>query len=314
MATEKSSQIERMFEIIKQLSMNEQPTIEALAQQFGCSTRTIRRDVKELSFYNDTSIDKKSGKITTPEGQDLNTSKLLDDELLITELAFSAIKGMSKEVQEKINSIRKKVAHPTFFSPYLVKAELFQEINVDRDLLNKIEDAIQCKNIATVIGQEQHSKVEPYRVVAFDGIWYLFAKDLQDQKIKTYLLSQMKNFRASLETYDVTKEQISTILDGMHSAWYEDGNSFTVTIKVHQEIAHFFKLKKHLSTQKIIKENSDGSLIITFQVSTDEDVDNLIKAWLPHIEILRPERLRKKLIIEITSYLNLIKTADFALK
>jgi len=67
------------------------------------------------------------------------------------------------------------------------------------------------------------------------------------------------------------------------------------------------KLKKHLSSQKILKENSDDSLIVSFSVSSDEDVDNLIKSWLPHIEVMKPERFRKKLISELELYVKELK-------
>jgi len=60
------------------------------------------------------------------------------------------------------------------------------------------------------------------------------------------------------------------------------------------EIVHYFKLKNFLSSQEILEEYDDGSIIVKFDVTSDEDVDNLIKSWLPHIEILEPERLRKK--------------------
>ena len=52
------------------------------------------------------------------------------------------------------------------------------------------------------------------------------------------------------------------------------------------------------------KENDDGSLIVTLAVSSDEDIDNLIKAWLPHIEVIKPERFKKRLILELEEYVN----------
>ena len=307
--------MERMFEIIKILGNDERPTIDSLAQDYECSTRTIRRDIKEIAYFNGASIDKKTGQILLLEGSGTSTTKLMDDELLITELAFSAIKnvGVRKNIQHKINAIRQKISYPKVFSPYLIKAELFEEINVDRELLNKIEDSIKCKNVATVIGKEASSKIEPYKVVAFDGIWYLFAKDLGDKKIKTYMLSQILNFRASLETYDVSTKEIHQMLDGVHSAWFEDGNSFEVTVKVKPEIAYLFKLKKHLSSQKTKKELKDGSLVLSFQVSTDEDIDNLIKAWLPHIEVIKPNRFRKKLLNELEGYVASLKQVDISI-
>jgi len=62
-------------------------------------------------------------------------------------------------------------------------------------------------------------------------------------------------------------------------------------------------LKKHLVSQKIVEQNSDGTLIVSFEVSSDEDVDNLIKAWIPHMKIRKPLRLKEKIKQDISLYL-----------
>ncbi|MFW2525413.1 hypothetical protein ACN5O8_06770 [Aliarcobacter butzleri] len=39
----------------------------------------------------------------------------------------------------------------------------------------------------------------------------------------------------------------------------------------------------------------------------DEDIDNIIKSWLPHIEIIEPLRFRDKLKNELKEYLTNIE-------
>lgn len=179
---------------------------------------------------------------------------------------------------------------------------------MDSELLNKIEDAIIKRNVSYIKSNSIVSKVEPYKVVSFDGFWYLFAKDAKDEKIKTYMISFIEEFRGTKEVYE--KKDIEKLLKNVHTAWFEYGNSFEVTVKVGSEIAHFFKLKNHLSSQKLIKEHNDGSIVVSFEVSHDEDVDNLIKSWLPHIEVIKPQRFRKKLINELENYINKLKVID----
>ena len=87
---------------------------------------------------------------------------------------------------------------------------------------------------------------------------------------------------------------LTFLTDGKGNYWFDDGGDFNVIVRVMPEIAHNFKLKDFLSSQEILEEYDDGSIIVKFDVTSDEDVDNLIKSWLPHIEILEPERLRKK--------------------
>ena len=297
----------RLLLMLQKLSHEGEATVRELADEYGCSEKTIERDIKRLHFFP---IEYEKGVVRISEGYDLDRSGLENSELLFAELAFSSIEGLNEESTKRIHSIRAKLSHPLFFTPYQIKAEGYESIDMDSQLLNKIEDAILKKNIATITSNDNTSKIEPYKVVSFDGIWYLFAKDLTDNKIKTFLIAQIQEFRAELDRHEHDVESINKMLDNVHTAWFEDGNSFSVTVKIKSEIAHYFKLKKHLPSQKTIKEKSDGTLIISFDVSSDEDVDNLIKAWMPHIEVLKPERFRRRLISELESYLDALKSIE----
>lgn len=302
---------QRILKILEILSYGENPTLKELAEQFKVDVRTIRRDITQrLSFFP---VSISNGVVYMAEGFSFPRSGLKENELLTAELAFSAIHGMNENIDEQLRTIRAKLSYPLLVSPYHVKAELFEKINLDRSILNKIEDAIIKKNVSKITSNEMITVVEPYKVVAFDGIWYLFAKDLGDGKIKTYLISHIRQFRASLEVYESDQAMILRMLNNVHTAWFEDGNSFEVMIKVMPEVAHYFKIKQHLSSQVIKKEHKDGALTITFQISTDEDVDNLIKAWLPHIEVLKPERFRKRLLNELKHYVTMLQKPELGI-
>jgi len=294
----------RVLQMLQILSERGSARVVDLAEEFNVDKRTIYRDLDRLHFFP---IELKRGVIHIMEGFNLQNSKLADDELLIAELAFNSIGNIDENVSKKLHSIRSKLSNPLFFNPYDIKEESFESINMDSDLLNKIEDAIHKCNLSKLTSNDITSVIEPYKVVAFDGIWYLLAKDTLDKKVKTYLISTIQEFRASLKTFSSEHIDVDKILENVHTAWFEDGNSFKVKVKIKKEIAHIFKLKKHLSSQELVKENSDGSLIVNFSVSCDEDVDNLIKAWLPHIEVLQPARFRKKLIGELEDYIKELK-------
>jgi len=307
--TEKMFQ--RILKILDKLSVGERPKLKELAAEFEVDVRTIRRDITErLSFFP---LGIENGVVIMADGFVFPRSGLKDEELLTTELAFSAICGMSDAIDKQLQTIRAKISYPLYATPYYVKAEQFEKINIEKSLLNKIEDAITKQNISKVTSNDITSVVEPYKIVAFDGLWYLFAKDLSDGKIKTYLLAQVTEFRASLKVYSSDQKAILKMLNNVHSAWFEDGNSFEVIIKVMPEIAHVFKLKKFLSSQEIIKEQKDSTLVVKFTISTDEDIDNLIKAWLPHIEVIKPDRLRKQIQKELEIYMILLRNNNLVI-
>ena len=278
--------------------------IDELAEEYNVSDRTIRRDVERMHFFP---IELRKNVVYLDGDYDITALSFEKEELLIAELALNGIHGIDEKTDKMLHAIRAKLTNPLFFNPYNIKKEGFQEINMDSELLNKIEDAISKRNTSKVTSNEITSTILPYKVTAFDGIWYLLARDTEDEKIKTYLISNIIEFRASTHVFSNRYTDIDTLLENVHTAWFEDGNNFAVKVRVKAEIAHYFKLKKHLTSQEILKENKDGSLIISFTVSTDEDVDNLIKAWLPHIEVISPSHFRKRLITELENYLKDLK-------
>ena len=292
----------RSMLLLQELSEHGTKKVSELAEMFGVSKRTIYRDIERLHFFP-IELEKGEGIVRIAEGFTLENPKIQNTELVVAELALNSLQGMDEQINKHLNSLRAKILNPLFFSPYNIKSELFETIDMDSELLNKIEDAIIKRNIAQVRSNEYTSIVHPYKVVAFDGIWYLLAKDTADDKIKTYLISKIQEFRATTQVFSDGYVDVDKLLSNVHSAWFVDGNSFEVQVKVSAEIAHFFELKKHLASQKIIKKNDDGSLLLSFEVSHDEDVDNLIKAWLPHIEIIAPKRMREKLKSELQAYL-----------
>lgn len=201
------------------------------------------------------------------------------------------------------NTLFKKLISTNFTNPYYIKQDDFEDIDIDSRNIEILEDAIKLQNkvsIGCLVGEKE---VEPYKITAYDGIWYLFGKDKDDNKIKTFMIRNLSDVKLLNKKYKTSQKQIEKILKNTHSAWYEDGQTFKVTIKVDKKISTYFKQKEFLQSQVIEDELKNGSLIVSFQVSHDEDIDNMIKSWLPHIEVLEPLRFRNKIKKELKEYL-----------
>ena len=296
----------RLILILQKLSDDERPTVKELAEEFGVGVRTIQRDLYERLAYFP--IEKKSEeKLCFIDGFSLGKSALQKDEMLLVYLALSQVKGVSKKFEEKIDDVFAKLFLPTFQTPYYIKSQSFQKIDPDKKLIKEIGTCIEERYIATIkLHSNKEFVVEPYKIVSFSGIWYLFAKEQSSEKIRSFLLSTIKTITPTSSKYKLTKN-IDEILENVHSAWFDDGSSFSVTAYVAKEAAYFFKLKQVLPTQEILKQNSDGSIIVTFEVSHYEDIDNIIKAWLPHIEVIHPKEYKEQIEAELQHYLENLK-------
>ncbi len=298
--------LSRLIMILHKLDQNERPTQQELADEFNVSLRTIQRDINRLHYF---SIEKNSdGTLQFVKGFSLKRTSFEEDEMMLMYLSLSMVTDVNSEFNKSANSLISKLLLPNVSSPYLVKQDPFEPIDMDSKLMNEIENAIEQQRISTLKLKRDVVEVEPYKVVSFDEIWYLFAKEVKSQKVKTYFISDIKAIETSQRVYKL-EHNIDETLENIHAACFEDGVAYDVTIKVLEPIAHYFKRKKHLASQEILEEREDGSLIIRFVVSHDEEVDNIIKSWLPHIEVLTPERFRKQILEELEEYVTLLKSS-----
>lgn len=297
----------RLILILQKLSDNQLPTRKDLMEEFNVSAKTIQRDLNERLCYFP--IEENSLKqLRFIDGFSLNKTTLKNEEMLFIYLSLSQIKDINKNFAKTTHNIFSKLLTPRYSSPYYIKSNPFEEIDMDSKLLNDIEKAIELNNTLYLKLKNREFNIEPYKVVSFDGIWYLFGRDLDDEKIKTVFIHEIVDMKILKEKYK-TDKPIDEILNNVHSAWFDDGNQMEVEIKVSSKVAFNFKLKNLLPSQEIIKEYEDGSLFIKFTVTTEEDVDNIIKAWIPDIELISPQYYRKNFVKELEEYIQIYKNS-----
>lgn len=295
----------RLIGILTKLSDNECPTTKVLAQEYGVTVRTIQNDINRLISSFPITKDSEGRFIFEP-GYSLRQTSLNSEELIFLTLALDQFTDVD-DVDRVKDRIYKKIVSRQLESPFFIRYEHLEDLEVDSPLIASLENYIRSREIVQIDFTNKSTRLELYKIAAFWGFWYLFAKDLDEGKIKTFKLSKIKKITPLGKYHKTSPEKIKAILDKAHSAFYDDGSSFTVLVKVQKEVAEFFKAREFIQSQKIEEELADGSLHVSFEVSHDEDVDNLIKAWLPHVEILEPKRFRDKLINELEIYLKRMK-------
>lgn len=291
----------RFVGILTKLSDDTRPTTQELAEEYLVTARTIQNDLRRLGTMYFPITKDKEGRHMFEQGFSLNKTVLSKDEMIFLSLAleqFNDVDDIDK-IQERIYC---KLFQQQVVNPYFIKYEQLEDIDIDSPLISELEKLIELSEITTIEFSERTTSLELYKIAAFEGFWYLFAKDLSDNKTKVFKLSAIRKLIPTGKYHKTPHSKIEQILDKVHSAFFEDGNSFTVRIKVDEPVAKYFKARDFLQTQIIEREAKDGSLIVSFEISHDEDVDNLIKSWLPHVEVLEPLRFRQKICDELKSY------------
>jgi predicted DNA-binding transcriptional regulator YafY len=216
---------------------------------------------------------------------------------------MSQVKDLSSIFETKIDHIFTKLLNPNFSSTYFMKQKSIEKINTKSKLYKDIESTIKNNYFAKLKAKNIEVEIKPYKIVSIDGIWYLLARDMDDGRVKTYIISDIMKYTNTYKSF-ILETNIDEVLSNVHSGWFEDGNTFEVVVKVSYKIAKYFKARKLLPTQEIINEEKDGSLLISYQVSHHEDIDNVIKSWLPDIQIISPKDYKVEFENELKEYIS----------
>ena len=295
--------LNRLVMIITKLSNNERYTTKEFATEFGVSDRTIQNDIYKR-LYQAYPIEKDSnGKFKFVDGFSLDKSMLNNREMILLSLSLNSY-TLNNSFKNTSKSILQKLLFPTFFNPYYMKQNNIESIDFNNPIIKDIEYSIKYKYMATILYKNDNIIIEPYKITSFDGFWYLFAKDCKTNTTKTFILSDITKITIDKSKhFKINDNQIEELLSHIDSPWYIENKSFQVVIEVLPPIAQYFKKKSFLYSQKIIKEFDNGTLHIEFYITHDEDIDNLIKSWLPHIKVISPLRFKNKIHNELKQYL-----------
>ncbi|WP_418640436.1 helix-turn-helix transcriptional regulator [Sulfurimonas sp. ST-27] len=296
----------RLVGILTKLSNEEMPTSKELADEYNVSMRTIQKDIKERLHYYPIVKDNEH-RFRFEYGYSLKRTTLTNDEMVFLNLALTQFENVD-DIDKIKNSIYKKIINKNFYSPYFIKQADLEDLDIESPFISELEQIIEDKKIVYITFTNQKKELELYKIAAFDGFWYILAKDIEEQKVKVFRLSDIKHIKKTEKYHHTSNKYIEEVLGRVHSAFFEDGNSFEVEVKVYKEIAIYFKNREFLESQEILDTYEDGSLRVKFCVSHDEDIDNIIKSWLPHIEVLKPKRYKDKLLNELQNYIKNLKT------
>ncbi len=288
-----------------------------LAEHLGCDARTIQNYYDLLSnedmstnFIQDVRmIRKKKGFYTLEDHRvDLEDVALERDKKVFIKLALDNLENLT-DLSKHYDEIESELKLNKIKTPYYIKSEEYQKLNTDEEEIENLEEAIINDHIVIFTFRSKEYYVEPYRLVNFDGIWYLYGKDrneTQENAYKTWMLKHIYKVEVSYdETHNLPDNEIDEDLEKAESAMFIPDKKYTVKVKIHKKVAEQFIAKIHLPEQHVEKQ-PDNSLIVTTTVSTKADIDNEIKSWLPHIEILEPKDYKESFKKELEDYLTML--------
>ncbi len=282
----------RLNSIWQRLREGEVLSVKDLAQEFNVSTKTIQRDFNERLIHK-LPIEKQGHKWKVKDGHSLDKNLSFEENLvldILKELSFS----MGESFASRTSSLFSKLQN-SHDNPIYSKIEI-EDILDKTDLIKDLQVAINNLVQIEFNYKDKYRFVEPIKITTFEGFWYLYGKDLLEDKLKTFYIKDIKKLSLSNKKFQKNNVYIEK-LENAINIWFEPNKeSFEVRLLASKEIAKYFKRRPLCKSQIIVKENLDKSVEILLYATSENELIYELKKWQPSLIVLEPKSLAKKML------------------
>lgn len=306
MAHEKrvQSKLIRLGQILRIFMEKEKVASSWLADYFRTTPRTIQRDLLLLknSGFPIHEVQKGHYKLSKDLIKNL---EVFDDTELALMVAMKNIVGqLGQPFQKAADDVLDHLYDCVTTMPVFVKID--DAIPMDTSFINRMVKAIREKRqVGFQYGGNKGShavQLEPYRVVYYNGFWYLIGNEPATGILKRYALDRIKDLKLLKSGFKSIPEDLDSVLRGSANIWFSGEPNLEVKVLIDAKVSHYFKRRKMFPTQEIKEEKPDGSLVVTFRVGHFEAIRDILKSWIPNILILEPEEFRKDLLKDVKDW------------
>jgi predicted DNA-binding transcriptional regulator YafY len=303
--------INRLLEITLILLNKKSVTAQELAKRFEVSTRTIYRDVDELSAAGIPVFTNKGsgGGISLLDNYAINKAMLTEherDSLLLALKTLQATKYPEIEVMlEKIGAVFKKATATDWvnieFSPW---GSGPNEENKFLDIKQAILDyKVVTFDYINADGILSHRRIEPMLLSFKSQAWYVWGYCKTRRDFRTFRISRIRSLVVTDDSF-VRRPLASA------KAKEDEPKAVSVkwvTLKLRFQPENLYRVYDDYDEQRITR-NPDGTYDVTVSFPEDEWVYGYIMSFGDRVEVLEPKRIRD--IIRA----RLQKAADFYAK
>jgi len=316
-----SVKIVRIFKLLRLLiGKNEiSKSTDWVLDKLACKEKTLERDLKELKVYFPDQITTYTRERKTYykvfETKDLLFEFLskTDDVTWIIQFINETDKEFFKELEDDLKKKLENIVGKKR-DIFLYHNSPFEELQDEdtKQFFVTLKHAIKERKYQNIDyhynNYRKFEEVQCLKLIFMENNWYV-AVATQEKKIFFLRIPFIKKIRASSNTASYQLAQLNRYID-----FFKTFQNPMSLYGKEKHIAHilalpdnakYFKpnMKKFLSSQTIIRENSDGSIEFTLEYTQPLEVLPLIKRWLPSLKILSPKSLEDALRADLEAYL-----------
>ena len=295
----------RVGQMLKLLLEKERVTTATLSREFHTTARTIQRDLAFLKQCGFPVAEAGPGVYRLDKDIFRNFELFDENELALIVALKCAVSQLGEPFQRAAGEIFNRLYQATASQPVYIHVD--ESVPLDARLMNRLLKAIRLRRRLSfhyTSGKNSHpATADPYRIVHYDGFWYLVAKEDGTGIVKRYALDKLKDLKMLPESFPAVPANLDELLRQSANIWFCEERNLEVLIEVNPKAADYFRRRKIFPTQEIKETRPDGSLIVSLKVGHFGEIREILKSWLPNVRILTPEKVKALFTNEIVKWL-----------
>ncbi|OPY05733.1 MAG: HTH domain protein [Syntrophaceae bacterium PtaB.Bin038] len=296
----------RVGQMLKLFLEKERVTTATLSREFHTTARTIQRDLAFLKQCGFPVTEAGPGVYKLDKDIFKNFELFDENELALIVALKCAVSQLGQPFRKAADEVFNRLYQASASQPVYIHVD--ESVPLDARLMNRLLKAIRLRRRLSfhyASAKNTHpATVDPYRIVHYDGFWYLVAKEDGTGIVKRYALDKLKELKMLNESFPAVPANLDELLRQSANIWFTEERNLEVLIEVNPKAAGYFKRRKIFPTQEIRETKPDGSLIVSLKVGNFGEIRETLKMWLPNVRILEPEGLRKDFITEVQKWLS----------
>ena len=285
--------INRLLEITLILLNKKTTTAAELADRFNVSTRTIYRDIDELSAAGVPVFTNKGsgGGISLLENFAINKAILTEHERDSVLLALKTLQATKypeiEAILEKIGAVFKKTAAADWvhidFSPWgSGPNEENKFLNIKKAILETKVVAFDYINADGILSRRT---VEPMQLDFKGQAWYMWGYCKTRRDFRTFRISRIRNLSITDESFK--RRPLESVRDEEPVVTPKN----LVTLKLRFQPENLYRVYDDYDQNRITR-NKDGTYDVTMTVPEDDWVYGYIMSFGSYVEVLEPPHIR----------------------
>lgn len=289
------------------------PNCSQLAKNLEVATKTVQRDIDFMRDRMELPIEfdfRRNGFHYTSPVDNFPTVLVTEQELIalfVAEKVLAQYKGtpFEKPLHAAFSKLTEGLSDAISFRWSDMEAAIsFRSIGttvadlqlfetVSRAVLRSQELEFQYRKLESP--RYELRRVQPYHLGSIDNQWYLFAYDHDRAQIRTFVLSRIRDAKATGKRFSRPADfLVSSYLGDSFGVFKDSGKAQEIRIRFDSFAARLVRERRWHASQKI-KELEGGDLELTLRLGNFAEIERWVLSWGEHARIVSPANLKKRL-------------------